>query len=183
VARENWKRAAPHGSISHKHTIKHTIKQTKNHATTNSMNNTSVIAHQTNKTIRAVSARSHWTRRGVIGLLLAVALGWLALPAQAAPTLTCSYVASKSQGTIAYTALRAFHGGSEGRFVINRKTFPGSAYAATGGGLGLVWYYGYTGRMAGNALLTLQPDGTYSGPIWFFDRAGNQIDAGTIILH
>ena len=37
-------------------------------------------------------------------------------------------------------------------------------------------YYSTSGNMAGNALVTLQPDGTYSGPVWFFDRKGNTTD-------
>jgi hypothetical protein len=56
-------------------------------------------------------------------------------------------------------------------------------YAAVGGGTGFVWYFGTSGIMAGNALVTTQADGTQSGPIWFFDRAGNQVDAGTFTLN
>jgi hypothetical protein len=55
-------------------------------------------------------------------------------------------------------------------------------YGAVGGGTGMVWYYGYSGNTAGNALFTLQPDGTNSGPIWFYDRKGNTIDTGTATL-
>lgn len=123
-----------------------------------------------------------WRRRGFLGLCLTAVLTFFALPAQAAPTLTCTYVAAKSQGTIIYTAQRAFRGGSEGKFVVSGKSFPGSTYAATGGGLGLVWYYGTSGIMAGNALITLQPDGSYSGPIWFFSRTGVQTDSGMVVL-
>jgi len=78
--------------------------------------------------------------------------------------------------------VRAFHGGSEGTYVVGGKRSPGSMYAATGGGTGMVWYYGTSGIMAGNALVTLQPGGSYSGPIWFFDRKGNTTDTGTVTV-
>ena len=44
----------------------------------------------------------------------------------------------------------------------------------------VLWYYGTSGNMAGNALVTLQPDGTYSGPVWFFDRKGNTTNSGVV---
>jgi hypothetical protein len=147
------------------------------------MKNT-LTRNQTRDALHTITS-SHlprWTRRGFLGLFCAAVIGLSALPAQAAPTLKATYVATASQGTITYTAQRAFRGGSEGKFVVNGKTFPGSAYAAVGGGLGLVWYYGTSGNMAGNALITLQPDGTNSGPIWFFNRAGAQTDSGTVTL-
>ena len=123
-----------------------------------------------------------WSRRGVFGLLLAGLVALVSTSAQAAPTLTGTYVTPLQSGSLSYTAVRAFRGGSEGNFVVGGKRYPGSAYAARGGGTGLVWYFGTSGIMAGNALLTAQPDGTYAGPIWFFDRAGNTTDTGTLTL-
>ena len=67
--------------------------------------------------------------------------------------------------------------------MVDGKSYPGSMYAAVGGGTGFVWYFGNSGIMAGNALVTAQADGTSSGPIWFFDRAGNQVDSGTLTLN
>jgi hypothetical protein len=87
---------------------------------------------------------------------------------------------STRQGVIASAGLRAFRGGMEGRFAIDGKSWPGSAYAAVGGGLGKVWYYGTSGIMAGNALVVLQSDGPDTGPIWFFNRAGTTTDSGTV---
>ena len=124
-------------------------------------------------------ATRHWTRRGVLGLLLAASLTLMAWSAQAAPMMSGTYVTPARQGTISFVGLRAFRGGIEGKFNIDGKSSPGSLYSATGGGTGLVWYYGVSGIMAGNALVTLQPDSTYSGPIWFFDRRGNTTSAGT----
>jgi hypothetical protein len=140
---------------------------------TNSQNTTSVV--------QPVIRR--WSRRGFLGACLAAAvLALFTFPAQAAPTLSGTYVTPTKSGTITFTPLRAFRGGVEGRFVISGKAWPGSIYSATGGGTGMVWYYGTTGIMAGNALVTTQPNGSGTGPIWFFDRKGNTIDAGTVTL-
>ncbi len=122
----------------------------------------------------------HWTRRGILGCLLLAVLAMGVMPAQAASTLSGTYATPTRQGVIAFVGLRAFRGGMEGRFAIDGKAWPGSTYAAVGGGLGMVWYYGTSGNTAGNALATLQSDGSYSGPIWFFNRAGNTTDFGTV---
>jgi hypothetical protein len=115
------------------------------------------------------------------GVLLASAIfGLLAGTALAAPTMHGTFATPLKQGTITYTAQRAISGGSEGKFVVAGVTRPGSMYRATTGGIGLVWYYGYTGLTAGNALVTQQPDGTYAGSVWFFNKAGTMIDSGTI---
>jgi hypothetical protein len=48
-------------------------------------------------------------------------------------------------------------------------------------GIGVVWYYGTSGIMAGNGVLT--PTGAtsiYSGTVQFFDRAGNVTGSGTV---
>ncbi len=119
-------------------------------------------------------------RAAAVAAVVVAALSISVAAATAAPTLHGTYVTPTTQGTIAYTALRAIRGGSEGTYVVAGKRHPGSLYAAVGGGTGLVWYYGTSGIMAGNALVTLQPDGTYAGSIWFFNRAGATIDSGTV---
>lgn len=100
----------------------------------------------------------------------------------AAVAMHGTYTTPTASGTISYTPLRAFRGGSEGRYVIGGQTRPGSMYAAVGGGVGMGWFYGYTGVMAGTALVTLQPNGTYSGPITFLARDGSTLDAGTVTV-
>jgi hypothetical protein len=115
-------------------------------------------------------------------MLATITLALTLSTAFAAPTLSATYVTPTRQGNIAYTAQRGIRGGSEGKFVVDGKSHPGSVYAAVGGGMGMVWYYGTSGNMAGNALFNAQPDGTQSGPIWFFDRSGNIIDSGTATL-
>jgi hypothetical protein len=115
-------------------------------------------------------------------LLASGILGLLAGTALAAPTMHGTFTTPLKQGTVTYTAQRAFAGGSEGVYKVAGVSRPGSMYRATGGGVGLAWYYGYSGLTAANALVSLQPDGTYSGPVWFFDRAGNTIDSGTITV-
>lgn len=78
----------------------------------------------------------------------------------APPTLTGTYVTPLTQNTISYTAVRAFKRGSEGNYVVGGVRYPGSLYAATGGQPGRVWYFGTSGIMAGNALVTLQTNNT-----------------------
>jgi hypothetical protein len=121
-------------------------------------------------------------RASVVAALVVVAVTLTVTAAVAAVAMHGTFTTPTTQGTITYTPLRAIRGGSEGRFLIDGKRFPGSLYAATTGGTGLVWYYGTSGNMAGNALVTSRPDGTYSGPLWLFDRAGNTIDSGTVTV-
>jgi hypothetical protein len=45
--------------------------------------------------------------------------------------------------------------------------------------MGMVWYCGVTGIAAVNAFVTLQPDGSYTGTVSFFDRQGNTVNTGT----
>jgi hypothetical protein len=146
------------------------------------MKNENLIGSTLNRTRPAKGKLRRWSRRGVISLLLFGFIASIATTALAAPTLTGTYVTSAGQGSLRYTAVRAFRGGSEGTFVVGGRSYPGSAYAATGGGLGLVWYYGYSGITAGNALVTVQTNGIYSGPIWFFNRAGGTTATGTLTL-
>ena len=123
-------------------------------------------------------------RRPAIVLAMAVALVTVLQTGALAgrPVAKGTFVTPTTQGTIQYTMLRAIHGGSEGKYKVAGKGYPGSMYAAVGGGTGMVWYFGTSGIMAGNALVTLQPDGTYSGPIWFFDRKGATRDTGTVTI-
>jgi len=121
-------------------------------------------------------------RAGMLGILIATVLAFLVPAAQAAPMLHGTYATPTRNGTITFVGLRAFRGGVEGRFVIDGKVSPGSTYGATTGGTGMVWYYGTSGIMAGNGVVTLQANGTYAGPIWFFDRKGNPTDTGTAVI-
>ncbi len=97
------------------------------------------------------------------------------------PNVSGTYQTPSQQGTITFKPIkRIVQFGYEGTFKVGGKSYPGSIYFPRSGGVGMVWYYGVSGIMAGNALGTLQSDGvTYSGPIFFFDRKGNTIDSGT----
>lgn len=125
-------------------------------------------------------------RLGTLSVLTAVLAtslaAVLASTALAAATMHGTFTTPTQQGKISFIAQRAFSGGTQGQFAVAGKSYPGSIYRAVGGGTGLVWYYGYSGLTAGNALVTLQPDGTYSGPVWFFNRAGTVIDSGTVTV-
>jgi hypothetical protein len=126
-----------------------------------------------------------WARRTAFGVLVAGLVGLFALPAKAAvPYVSGTYVTPARQGTIQFTPLRrVVQFGYEGRFVIDGKTYPGSLYYPRTGGVGLVWYFGTTGIMSGNTLVSLQADGSFAGPVWFFDRRGNTTAEGTTTLN
>ncbi len=67
----------------------------------------------------------------------------------------------------------------QGYFRVAGKSQPGVVYAVRTGGLGVAWYYGVSGNVAANGVLQLQPDGSYEGPMTWYDKKGAQIDAGT----
>ncbi|MFN8110066.1 MAG: hypothetical protein U0Y82_09520 [Thermoleophilia bacterium] len=121
-------------------------------------------------------------RAALLGVAMVAGLSLYAGAAVAAPTLHGTYTTPTAHGTLSYTAVRAFRGGSEGNWVVGGKRYPGSLYNAVGGGTGMAWYFGTSGMTAGNALVKLQPDGTYSGPVWFFNRAGATTDTGTVTI-
>lgn len=103
----------------------------------------------------------------------------------ATPTLTGTFTTPNVQGPIKYTMVKAIARiGSQGRYVINGRSYSGVLYAIRStGGLGLSWIYGSTGITAGSAVVS--PTGNpneYSGTIQFFDRQGNVTDSGTIII-
>jgi hypothetical protein len=119
-------------------------------------------------------------------LFVAALLASSTLTAQAAaPTLNGTFTTVNGQGTIKYTMVKALARlGSQGRYVINGKSYPGVLYAIRAtGGLGLSWFYGSTGITAGSAVVS--PTGNpneYSGTIQFVDRQGNVIDSGAITI-
>lgn len=117
----------------------------------------------------------------ILAAAAVLALG-TAAPATSAGTVTLRghFTTATTSGGIVYTALRTIPGGSEGKYRIAGVKHPGSLYAAAPEGTGLAWYYGVSGIAAGNALITLQPDGSYRGSIWFYDRKGNVVDSGRV---
>jgi hypothetical protein len=124
-------------------------------------------------------------------------------PAGAAPApVQGQYVlTSGNTGAFKYTPLRAIiQYGSEGNYVIGGKSYPGSMYAIRygqyAGGVGMVWYYGTSGIMAGNAVvqrqvdltacqtlnLTITPISCSIGSMTTIDRRGNVLDSGTVTV-
>lgn len=96
------------------------------------------------------------------------------------PCVSGTYRTLVLRGTIQFTPFRRVpDSGYEGRFVIDGKTYPASIYHPRTGGVGLVWFYGTSGIMAGNTLGSMQADGSYAGPLWLFDQRGNTTDSGT----
>lgn len=101
----------------------------------------------------------------------------------AIPYVSGTYTTPTQQGTVKFNPVkRVIQFGYQGNYNINGKSFPGVLYFPRTGGMGVAWYYGVSGIPASNALLQPQADGTYRGPVWFFDRKGNQIDSGEMIL-
>ena len=66
----------------------------------------------------------------------------------------------------------------QGNMVIAGRTFPGVMYGLRDGSgrVGFVWYY----AQAGQAVLPLRPDGTYSGQLDFTNRRGVVTESGLI---
>lgn len=102
---------------------------------------------------------------------------------QAAPSATGTFATPKSSGTFKFSAVKAVRVVStyayQGYFRVGTKTQPGVIYGVRPSGLGVAWHYGVSGNMAANAVLQPQADGSYSGPITFFNIKGLQTDTGT----
>ena len=124
------------------------------------------------------------SHRRATRLLLAGLVALVSTSAQAAPTITGTYVTSLRQGSLSYTQVAVVGGRSSGNFLIDGRKYPGVVDPAGANTVKLAWFYGTMGGVvAGSALVTPQADGTYSGLIYFFDRAGNTTDTGTVTLH
>jgi hypothetical protein len=78
---------------------------------------------------------------------------------------------------------KIIHYGSEGKFVIDGKAYPGSFYAIRRtSDIGMVWYYGSSGIQAGSAVVSPTGGTNYTGTITFTDRNGNVTATGTITV-
>ena len=125
--------------------------------------------------------KTHSTLR-LLSLAAAFAISGLGA-LQAAPSASATFSTPKSTGTFKFSAVKAVRVVStyayQGYFRVGTKTQPGVIYGVRPSGLGVAWYYGVSGNMAANAVLQPQADGSYSGPITFFNVKGVQTDAGT----
>ncbi len=74
--------------------------------------------------------------------------------------------------------------GYQGNMVIAGRTYPGVMYGLRDGSgrVGFVWYYPTDYAQAGQAVLSLQADGTYSGQLDFTNHRGVVTESGTIIV-
>lgn len=122
-----------------------------------------------------------YARRTVIAIVMASMVAMWASSAEAAiPYVTGTYVTANRQGKFTFTPVkRVIQFGYQGTIQIDGKKYPGVLYFPRTGGVGLAWYYGVSGNTAGNVLGTPQADGTYSGPISFYNKAGTTTDSGT----
>lgn len=121
--------------------------------------------------------------QGSLVLAAAITLCVFTAPVSSAavPNVTGTYITTTKSGTVSFVAVkRVIQFGYQGTVKIDGKGSPGVEYFPRTGGIGLAWYYGNTGLTAGNAMCFPQPDGSYTGQVWFFDRKGNIIDSGTM---
>ncbi len=104
--------------------------------------------------------------------------------AQTLPTWNGTYQTAAKSGIITYTPTRLFPRiGSGGWVRVDGVRYWG-VLVFNRGITGMTWYYGNdsTGPEAGRAILTLQPDGTYTGTIQFTNRSGVIIGQGTVVF-
>lgn len=134
--------------------------------------------------------------------ILMSGLALASVPAHAVAPAQGQYVLNSGvTGKFKYTPLRAIiQYGSEGRFTVGSKVFPGSMYgiksASSPGSVGMVWYFGSTGRMAGSAVvqknpdlsacltlnLPLVPSSCYTGTMTTTDPRGNVTGTGILTV-
>lgn len=124
-----------------------------------------------------------YTRRSILSIFTAlIALGFGAGVAQAAvPSVSGTFTTPKvAVGTIRFTAVKAVRLGSSGGVAyignvkISGKTYPGNLYGAN-----VTWFYPTNYATMGDTNLTLQPDGSFTGTITFYNKRGAIIDQGT----
>lgn len=101
---------------------------------------------------------------------------------QAAPNGIGSYTTPTSAGSIKFTPVKAVRIGSygvayQGNYNVSGKVSPGILYGAN-----MTWYYTPNYETKAQAALTLQPDGTYTGTITFYDKKGNVTSTGTALM-
>ena len=111
-----------------------------------------------------------FSRRSVV---LALVLGGCLLTSTSAMAAgrgaVGSFVTPTRSGTVKFVAVKRVVqiNGYQGNMVIAGRTYPGVMYgiASGSGQVSFVWYYPTDYAQAGQAVLTLLPDGTYSGPM------------------
>lgn len=104
--------------------------------------------------------------------------------AQTFSTWNGTYNTATKAGIITYTPTRIFPRiGSGGWVRVDGVRYWG-VVASSRGITGMTWYYGTdsTGPEAGRAILTLQPEGSYVGPIQFTNRRGVITGQGTVVF-
>ncbi len=97
-----------------------------------------------------------------------------------------TYVTNLNTGTIDFVTVKAVRlvniTAFQGNFRINGRGYPGIMYPTPTGVWVMTWYFGYSGIPAGQATVTLQPDNTLTGPIYFYNRSGATIEQGTTTI-
>lgn len=89
-------------------------------------------------------------------------------------------------GTVKFVAVKRVvqWSGYQGNMVVAGRTYPGVMYGLRDGSgrVGFVWYYPADYAQAGQAVLSLQPDGTYSGQMDFMNHRGVITESGTMTV-
>lgn len=133
-----------------------------------------------------------FTRRMMISMMViclalvsfALLSGQGQVQAQTLSTWNGTYETPTKSGIITYTPTRIFpRVGSGGWVRVDGVRYWG-VVAFNRSITGMTWYYGSnsTGPEAGRAILTLQPDGSYTGPIQFTNRKGVIVNQGTVVF-
>lgn len=97
---------------------------------------------------------------------------------------TGTFTTPTKSGTVKFIAVKRVvqWNGFQGNMVIAGKTYPGVMYGLRDGSgrIGFYWYYASDYAQAGQAVLTLQPDGSYSGKLDFTNHNGVVTNSGTM---
>lgn len=122
--------------------------------------------------------------------MLALSLGCLltltlssTVNAQVVRGATGSFTTNLRQGAIKFTTVKATRVVNrviyQGNFVIAGKSYPGAIYPIPNGTWGMVWYYGASGLLNGQAVLSPTQSNSLSGSIEFYNRNGVVTESGT----
>jgi hypothetical protein len=97
-----------------------------------------------------------------------------------------TFVTPTRSGAVKFVAVKRVVqiNGYQGNMIIAGRTFPGVMYGLRDGSgrVGFVWYYPSDYAQAGQAVLSLLPDGTYSGPMDFMNHRGAITESGTMTV-
>ncbi len=97
---------------------------------------------------------------------------------------TGTFTTPTRSGAVKFVAIKRVLqlNGFQGNMVIAGRTYPGVMYALRDGSgrISFVWSYPTDYAQAGQAILSLQPDGSYSGQLDFTNHRGVVTESGSM---